>query len=372
MEQEIKAIIAFFDDVEMPEHCARRVAGAMEERASAPKHKEEYVMRQSEEKHPYSWIGAAACLVLLLAGAGWFFSHTDGRLAATDPVQLSTASTEVVQTTAAPTEEVRTTAAPTETEENEALLPEAEWLYRYGEEDGERVFLSLDDNWIEITDKLSADAPVVYCYEPEEGKVCYYAVGLCDGKDPIGWYYNEYTDETGWAGGTACNNRNQDGTECLWYTACLERQEEHRLCATNQRHTTSHHTEHHHSTVSDTTGALPSWLEERDGALYFVGYGEEIDISDAFTKEEPFYYTYTDEAGMETLIAVGGTYIPGNDLDTVGWAEWTRDTLLAENLAKGYSCWKGGYGHNTWDNEADDRYAWYHAAKDHFGIPWSF
>lgn len=343
MDNEITAAVTFFDSVQMDDRCTRRITAAMDAHQTAPRRREEYTMRQPKESSRFGWVSAAACLLLIFFSAGWVLSSPDRQ--------------NVMMT------EPPTTAAATAAAEAEELLPPEDWLYRYSEEEGGNIFLTLQDSWIEITQELSATDPVIYCYEPEAGKIAYYALGLCDGEDPIGWYYNEYTEETGWAEGIRHNCSNQSGEEYEWYTKGLEKSAVHLRIVCGQRGDLSRPADH------IRTSPLPSWLEERDGKLYFVGNRENIDISNAFSEEEPFLYAYANAAGIEKCIAIGGTYIPGNDLDTVGWTEMTKDLLLEENLATRFRCWYDGYGHGHWNNAEDREYGWYTAAKEHFGWP---
>lgn len=337
MDNEITAAVSFFDGIQMDDRCSRRIAAAMDARRAAPLRREEYTMRQPEEDSRFGWIGAAACLLLMLICAGWFLGKPDPA-----PVQMTepTATTETVRI--------------------KELTPQEDWLYRYSEEEGGNIYLTLQDSWFDITEELSFEEPVIYCYEPVRGRIDFYALGLSDCEEGLGWYYNIYTEESGWGPGTASGQLDAGGEEYAWYTLALEKQQAHLLAL--QREGTERVTPH---------GPRPAWLAERDGKLYFIGNREEIDISNAFSDEEPFLYTYSNAAGIEVCIAVGGTYIPGNDLDTVGWTEMTKDLILEENLAARFRCWRDGYGRGHWNNAEDREYGWYTAAKEAFGWSWS-
>ncbi len=50
---------------------------------------------------------------------------------------------------------------------------------------------------------------------------------------------------------------------------------------------------------------LPTFARVEEGRLIFTGNGEEIDITDQITPEEPFFYTYEDEQGYEITLVVG-------------------------------------------------------------------
>lgn len=114
------------------------------------------------------------------------------------------------------------------------------------------------------------------------------------------------------------------------------------------------------------TGVQPEWLVEREDGLYFVGNGETVEVGSRITPEVPFTYVYTDADGILHYIAVGGTYVKGEDLHgNVGWGEWTR---IAEDAEKGpFAGWLGGGA--TFVNNAQRK--WYEAAKEELGLPWS-
>lgn len=120
------------------------------------------------------------------------------------------------------------------------------------------------------------------------------------------------------------------------------------------------------------TGAVPQWLKETDGRLYFVGNGEEIDITDQISMDEPFTYAYTDTGGIRLHIAVGRLddepYV--SIQQSVGWAVWYRDMNEAEDGMQ-FTGWIGGTSSGHWNNTADEEYGWHETAQRLLDIPWS-
>ena len=101
--------------------------------------------------------------------------------------------------------------------------------------------------------------------------------------------------------------------------------------------------------------------EVRDGRLYFIACGENIDITDLCSPEKVFLYTYTDDQGFLHYIGIGGT--PKN----WGNSEVIFDPLNPNSPSGG---WSGGGGHGHWDNEADKPYGWYVQFKELTGHPY--
>ena len=328
MEQKI---VAFFDQVTMSESCAARIRGAMAAQSAPQPRKEEYTMRQTEVNRRFGWVGAAACLLLVLLAGAWVLPR------GTSPENPATTPTETAETAPLPYE-IR--------------------------EDG-TVLLTVD-RYVDITSQLSETQPVIYCYEPEDGMIHYYALGLSGPKGSIGWYFCEYDRESKTLSARMDHCVDDSGAEYSWYTAALEKRAEQVMSVKSGRawlNTTSG------GKLSGSTE--PFWLREEDGRLYFTGDGQKIDITGSISEEEPFLYTWEDVKGKATCFAVGGTYIPGSFPEGLGWVVFTKDLILEENLATGYACWQGGSASNHWNNETEDYYLWYRKAKEHFGWPWA-
>lgn len=327
MEQKI---VAFFDQVTMSESCATRIRGAMAAQGAPQPRKEEYTMRQTEVNRRFGWVGAAACLLLVLLAGAWVLPRS------ASPDNPATAPTETYETAALPYE-IR--------------------------EDG-TVLLTVD-RYVDITALLSETQPVIYCYEPEDGMIHYYALGLSGPEGSIGWYFCEYDRESKTLSARMDHCVDDSGAEYPWYTAALEKRAEQVMSVESGR-----------AWLNTTAGGKlsgstePFWLREEDGRLYFTGDGQKIDITDSISEEEPFLYTWEDVKGKATCLAVGGTYIPGAFPEGLGWVVFTKDLILEENLATGYACWQGGSASNHWNNETEDYYLWYKEAKEYFGWPW--
>lgn len=105
----------------------------------------------------------------------------------------------------------------------------------------------------------------------------------------------------------------------------------------------------------DTESDNAIFAEIRDGRLYFTGNGENIDITDQIASNEPYFYTYTDEYGMEHHMAVGYT----GSVENFGVYQFFRD----ENG------WTNGYGINQLDAEGN-RYPWIDRVWEELDIPW--
>lgn len=103
------------------------------------------------------------------------------------------------------------------------------------------------------------------------------------------------------------------------------------------------------------------FAEVRDGRLYFIANGEEIDITDQCSYDTVFLYTYQDQAGFTHYLGVGGTP------EHWGYSEVIRDLNQIDNISNG---WAGGNGGGAyWDNDADAEYGWYVQFKELTGHP---
>lgn len=98
-----------------------------------------------------------------------------------------------------------------------------------------------------------------------------------------------------------------------------------------------------------------------DGRLYFIGNGENIDITDMTSMEKPYIHTYTDADGIEHLLIVGGT--PEN----FGMTEFYRESGGDQ---EGWQDWIGGNSENYMDMETGKAYSWLARAWEELNIPW--
>lgn len=105
-------------------------------------------------------------------------------------------------------------------------------------------------------------------------------------------------------------------------------------------------------TVSLDTENMDHPVEVRDGRLYFIGNGEDLDITDEISPETPYIYTYTDDEDWTHYIAVGGTV---EDYQ-YGYAEFLKD-------ADGQ--WSGGVCIGEYEGVA-----WLDCAKQELNVPW--
>lgn len=110
----------------------------------------------------------------------------------------------------------------------------------------------------------------------------------------------------------------------------------------------------------------PVWLKEQEGRVWFLANMENRDITDLFSQEEPFLYTY-DKDGITHYIAIGGNYDPAEGLGSIGYSEWLRRT---DPLGGGD--WLGGGGAGQYDPQTDDYALWYAKAIVEMNIPWNY
>lgn len=100
--------------------------------------------------------------------------------------------------------------------------------------------------------------------------------------------------------------------------------------------------------------------ESRDGRLYFIANGENIDITDQCSMDTAFIYVTEDNLGYIHYLCVGGT--PEN------WGE--EEYIWNPALGDRFDAWKGGSGYNTWNYETDDaRWPWVYDARERCGFP---
>lgn len=105
------------------------------------------------------------------------------------------------------------------------------------------------------------------------------------------------------------------------------------------------------------TDALTEPVSYRDGKMYFIANGEDLDITAAVTTEKAYTYVYEDAEGILHTIVIGlNTEEPGN----YGFAEYISDGKT----------WLGGYSARC-NTEADGSGpAWLENAKEELNIPW--
>ena len=77
------------------------------------------------------------------------------------------------------------------------------------------------------------------------------------------------------------------------------------------------------------TEKLTEPVEIRDGRMYFIVNGENIDITDQASRTKAFTYQYEDEQGITHNWVVG---LNGDDLESYGYAEYLKTDT-----------WQGGY-----------------------------
>lgn len=91
--------------------------------------------------------------------------------------------------------------------------------------------------------------------------------------------------------------------------------------------------------------------ELRDGRLYFIANGENIDITDQISDTQAYTYSFSDEQGTYYLVV-------GGKPESFGWAEFDFD-------ANGE--WVGG----TFEGgEGSSNPLWFENAKAELGVPW--
>lgn len=101
--------------------------------------------------------------------------------------------------------------------------------------------------------------------------------------------------------------------------------------------------------------------EVRDGRLYFIANGEDIDITDLCSMDTAFIYVMQDRTGTLHYIFVGGR--PDN---------WGYGSIMKKpgNLRNPEGEWIGGGGHNHCGRESNwEPYGWYLDAKEKIGHP---
>ena len=110
------------------------------------------------------------------------------------------------------------------------------------------------------------------------------------------------------------------------------------------------------------TGAAP-FAEVRGDRLYFLGNGEELDITDQISEEEPFLYSYMDDYGLIHYMAVGYSV----SLENFGIYEFIKENKEGQQDWEG---WVNGTGRNFLNPETDVRYPWVDVVWEQLDIPW--
>lgn len=119
------------------------------------------------------------------------------------------------------------------------------------------------------------------------------------------------------------------------------------------------------ATAGSYDGSAPSCLSERDGRLYFLTDEGELDISDSFSEDEPFVYTFY-IGKLIKYVAIGGTYTPDTNLEGVGWAVVVRKALEDPAPLEG---WITAYARGRTLPMKEDFAPWYLKAMDIFEYP---
>ena len=103
---------------------------------------------------------------------------------------------------------------------------------------------------------------------------------------------------------------------------------------------------------SDT---LPTFVHLENGRLVFTGNGENLDITDQLTEEEPFFYTYQQDE-YEIILIVG--------------YDGSIENFGDYGFVKKNGQWFTGSGRNYLDMETETAYPWVQTVWDTLDIPW--
>ena len=116
----------------------------------------------------------------------------------------------------------------------------------------------------------------------------------------------------------------------------------------------------------------PFWLKQEGDRLYFVGGGEELDITDQFDKETPFMRVFSDGRVMY-YVAVGGCFDPGDPEDSfMGYMTFLRnDPNSTDPLPGDENGWISGDGHNDINPETGTLWSWTEAVLNEYDTPWN-
>jgi len=107
------------------------------------------------------------------------------------------------------------------------------------------------------------------------------------------------------------------------------------------------------------------FLLVNEGRLYFTANGENIDITDKFSKEVPYEYTFIDDNGFLNYIAIGGVF--DADHETLDGMGFDYHILYPDLNGDGiYNDGGSGSGQNHVDRETNDYFGWYEIAQKRF------
>lgn len=106
----------------------------------------------------------------------------------------------------------------------------------------------------------------------------------------------------------------------------------------------------------------PAFAHVENDRLIFTGNGENLDITDQITEEEPYIYNYVDEYGLTHHMAVGYQ----GSIENFGIYEFFREEKEGQQPWEG---WGNGCGRNY---IADDGscYPWVSVVWEKLDIPW--
>lgn len=106
------------------------------------------------------------------------------------------------------------------------------------------------------------------------------------------------------------------------------------------------------------TDKLTEPVEIRDGRMYFIVNGENVDITDQVSQTKAFTYQYVDEQGVTHDWLVG---LIGEELEDYAYAEYLRSGTV----------WQGGYSARVNINaDGTTEAQWLEIWKAENGCPW--
>ena len=91
------------------------------------------------------------------------------------------------------------------------------------------------------------------------------------------------------------------------------------------------------------------YAEVRDGRLYFIACGENIDITDQCSDDHVFLYTYTDDRGYVHYLGVGGTHDAWGIMEVYQHPDYSHLPSLG---------WCGAHGEGYFYDENGDDLGW--------------
>lgn len=104
----------------------------------------------------------------------------------------------------------------------------------------------------------------------------------------------------------------------------------------------------------------PAFAQIVDGRLYFLGNGENLDITDEIAEDNPFFYTYVDNYGLTHAMAVGYS----GSIENYGIYEFIWEDV------DGQRDWVTGSGRNFLSSETETRYPWVDLVWQELNVPW--